>query len=242
MKKLLYIILILVGENLMAQEFKGVVFDKNDKPLEGIKITDVLEITFISKSEYLRQKQSAISFVSLSKKYQMQEKDGDYTLPCEKCPNHLVLLPQKDKYGKLINYKYIGQILGQHLVGKNWYEQSWEYDFIDTITGEQTHSFWGEPKVVMSEPVRIFDVGSSATEFSGTYFYSASLDRNNPLQIKDDFKIILSEWMLNYKNPTSNYFVAKDGAIYAEVISEKVLSQLSGDKKFEDYIKYICVK
>ncbi len=237
MKLILQITIVLMLVNsLQAQEFKGQVLDTNNK------ITDVVNIKFVSKQEYLIQKKKALPFVEYTQKDEKSQQNGIYSLPCEKCPNHLVLLPQKDKYGKMINYKYMGQILGQHLVGKNWYEQSWEYDFIDTTTGKQTHSFWGEPKVVMNKPVRIFDVGSSATEFSGTYFYSASLIRNNPLQFKENFKIILFEWMLNYKKPNSNYFVTKDGTIYAEVISEKVLSQFSGNKKFENCIKYICIK
>ncbi len=234
--KLSLIILLFLVNSLQAQEFKGQVLGKNNK------ITDIVDIKFVSKQEYLAQKKNALPFLEYTQKDEMSQQNGIYTLPCEKCPNHLVLLPQKDKYGKSINYKYIGQILGQHLVGKNWYEQSWEYDFIDTITGKTTLSFWDEPKVVMSKPVCIFDIGSSATEFSGTYFYSASLIRNNPLQIKENFKIILNEWMLNYKNSTSNYFVAKEGTIYAEVISEKVLSKLSDGNKIENYVKYISLK
>ncbi len=71
-------VLILCFLSLQAQEFEGEAFDKNGQRLENIKVTDVFEIAFISKNEYLKQKQNSVSFISLDKKYKMQEKDTCY--------------------------------------------------------------------------------------------------------------------------------------------------------------------
>lgn len=248
MKKTKYLLLIFCSVTLplQAQEFTGEVYDKNGQQVKTSKITDVLEITFISKNEYLKQRQNAESFMPLSKKYQMQEKDEYYTLPCKACPNHTIKL-NKFFYWKHntktkipIQYKYIGDILGQHVVSENYYEDVWTYKFVDTITGNKQLWFGDVPKVVESQS-RIVDIYSSPTLFSGTSFKFIRFTGNENKKFTEEFYIIVYEWILNFKN-SSNYFIAKDNAIYAEVINEKILSKFWDSDDYSTQLKYIRLK
>ncbi len=242
MKQINYLLLILcsLALPLQAQPFKGKVFDESDRQIRNKKITDVLEITFISKSEYLKQKENAVSFMPLSHNYQMQEEKEYYTLPCEECFNHTKKL-SKHQYTDIVKYKYIGNILGQHLVSKNYYENVWTYQFIDVITGKKRLWFGEIPKVVNNQS-RIFDIYSSPTNFSGISLKSIKYMDTKPKKFIQEFYIILEAWILNFKNP-SNYFITKDNTIYAEVINEKIFSEVDwGGDDYNTRLKYIRLK
>lgn len=236
--------------SLQAQTFTGEVYNESDQQIKTAKITDVVDITFISKDEYLKQKKNAESFIPISHKYQMQEKEEYYTLPYKTCPNHTIKLNKffywkhNTKTNIPIRYKYIGNILGQHLISKNYYEDVWTYEFVDIITGTGTGNkqlwFGNIPKVVERQS-RIFDIYSSPTLFSGTSFKSIKFTGNKTKNFTQEFHVILYDWILNFKNPSS-YFITTKNVIYAEVIDEKILSKFWNSKDYNTQLKYIRVK
>ncbi len=118
-----------------------------------------------------------------------------------------------------MKYKYIGDILGQHLVSENYYENVWTYHFIDIITGEKKLWFGKIPRIIANKP-HIFDIYSSPTLFSGTSFKFIKYT-GKPNKFTKKFQVILHKWTLNFKNK-SNYFITKDNTIYAEVMNEKI--------------------
>lgn len=232
---------------LQAQVFTGEVYDESGQQIKAAQVTDVVDIALVSLDEYLKQKQNAESFIPLNHQYQMQEKEGHYTLPCKTCPDHIVKLNRffywkhNTKTDIPIRYKYIGDILGQHLISENHYEDVWTYEFVDIVTGNKQPLWFGKiPKVAESQS-RIFDVYSSPTLFSGTSFKSITFADNERKKFTQEFHVILDDWMLNIKNPL-NFFVTKDNIIYAEVIDEKLLSKFWDSDDYHNQLKYIRVK
>ncbi len=145
------------------------------------KIENLLELSFISKEDYLTKKAQRVRFL-VEDSASIKKIKGVISLPCKNGVKKIIDIDEPDNEDGRMIYGYVGNIdmLNQYLLGVTFYEGG-NYILIDKKSGKETRNLVGIPHI---SPNKKYMISMSANIYEECTDFQLYTLKNNEIKLR----------------------------------------------------------